>query len=476
MSSLQTLYKSILATCWLAPDKDGKILLDLAFDKSEKTPFLVEGRQLVMPTDAQLKAYHPDKVVVFHPLQEFINRGESEVVKALRHQLNARINYSILAISTALFQLVSSSAEHRNLSPEQRELLLKVNDTDMAASGRYAEFVTRGFSKKPQSYFTSIYLKKAGTFHGEKHARVGVVSFPFYEEFNLSDKELKLKKTDAENYKNMLEFMFPGSIDDAEAYNAYSDNTDAPWLDCLLKTSYNLAARLNELLDLYGDYIDNAKEYQFNLDWIDAIDNIDAYRTEIRRIPIQKGNEGTADVKPPETASAEMASRTLPAPRGQEQHRQQPEVPSYQRQPVPVVQQPPQVVQQQVVYVDQYGRPIPPPQQYQQAPVQAPGLVYNESGKVDFRSISASVPAVAAAAMVSTPITEWQNAQLARANPAYGYPQAPVNPGYGPAVAPVAVARYTGAAPGQAYDPRYQQQQRYPQAGYPSRGPLISNI
>ena len=91
MSKLLHLYENILDYCSMKPDSKGKVNISFVFEDGkdgEVTPAMLEGRQLVMPTPEQFKTYDPDKVIIFHPLQEYVNRGESEVVKSLRYQLN----------------------------------------------------------------------------------------------------------------------------------------------------------------------------------------------------------------------------------------------------------------------------------------------------------------------------------------------------------------------------------------------------
>ena len=408
MAKLIQLYENILDYCSMKPNTKGEVNISFVFDDGgDVSPAMLEGRQLVMPIDEQFKKYDPDKVIVFHPLQEYVNRGESEVVKALRYQLNVRINYTVLVVASALLELVGSPALHKNLTPEQRELLLQVPGAELTSAARFMEFAVKRFSDASSRFFTNIYLKKAGTYQGQKHARVGVVQFPIYE--LLKSGEVKFKKNDEETFRSILNFMFPGSMDEVEAYNSFSDHRDAPWLDCLLKTSYNLAQRLNDLIRLYKPYIEDAEKYLFNEDWVDELDNIEAYRAEIRRIPSQKGNEGTIEKEGKQDQTV-LAQRPVPAPVEKSQPLQQPMPPG-----PPLVQQQPFYQQPQMPqYPQQYQQPAMQPQMYQQPPMQQPmptTLQTTESGKLDFKSIEATNPMVAAAGMVSTPITQWQQAQ-----------------------------------------------------------------
>lgn len=466
MPKLLKLYEDILDYCSMTASKDGKIRISFLSSKNgDEIPVLLDEKRLVMPVDEQFSQYDPEKVVIFHPLQEYTNRGESEVVKALRYQLNVRINYTVLAVASALLEIIASPALHRNLTPEQRELLIQLRDADIAAAGRFMEFAVKRFSNDSSRLFANIYLKKAGTYKGEKHSRVGVVQFPIYEILN--DPELKLKKGDAEIFRSLIEFIFPGSADDTEAYNSFSDHRDAPWLDCLLKTSYNLTSRLNELLDIYKGYIDDVDQYVFNTEWLDELENIEAYRAEIRRIPPQKGNHGVIEEpekKPPTSMPAyptTQAPTVVPAPR-------QP-VPQQPAQPQQPVYPPPNVnmAAQVIIGYDPYGRPIYGPAQapmpYQQPMPQQQGLQVTDSGKLSFDSVVANNPVLAASPMVQTPLTEWHQQQMMQqAQPVY------VDPRFGQQ--PYQQVYQQPYPPGAYMDPRMVQQgyvdPRYVQQAY----------
>lgn len=462
MSKLTTLYQDILSYCSMKVNGEDEV--DVVLDDDTK-PALIEGRRIVMPTTHHLKNYHPDKVVVFHPLQEYIDRGESEVVKKLRHHLNVRINYTTFTIATALLKLVNSPKLHRDLDPEQRELIRAISTIDDKTEANFVDFVLKYYAERSNRFFTSIYLKKAGTYQGKKHARVGVVSFPIYD--LLKDRDVKMRPVDREAFKALLAFMFPDSEENIEAYNSYSDSNDAPWLDTLLRTSYNLTQRLNELLALYGTYIDDADSFVFNVNWLNGMDNIDQYRVDIRRIPSQKGNEGTVEKEGEKERSTISAARPTPPPASKQESSayltapppiQPPQYPQMPYQPVPQMgypQQPPGYQQAPPPGYPPVGYPpVGYPQHQQQQP--APGLQMTESGKLDFRSVEATNPMVAMAGMVSTPITEWQRQQQAPQPSMY------LQQGYVDPRLAYADPRLGGHIPMQGY----QQPGMYPQQGY----------
>ena len=459
MSKLIELYKKALSFCSMEADKEGAVSIGFVFDKKDKLDVKLDGKQLYLPTQENLKSFDPEKAVIFHPLMEYVNRGESDIVKLMRNQLNVRINYTTLTVCSHLLRLLTSPAEHKKLTPEQRELLLEVNTDDMQINERFMSFVANRFANATNRFFTNIYLKKAGTFQGQKHARVGVVQFPFYEAFEGTDKELKLKKGDKEVFQALFNFVFPGSLEkfnasapseEAEAYNNFSDNRDAPWLCCLFKTAGGLAERLNYLIDLYGDFIPNKNDYLFNMSWSDTTENFESfehYRLDIKLIPAQRGNEGSSD-----DSKVEVAPQTIVA------------LPEPTRQAP--IQQPPQA---------QYYDPRLP--QAQQQPVVRQEIRKNADGSVNFDEAMQRNPALMAGAFVNTPLTQWQQQQqmpmmhpgMMGQNPMGGWGQMPgqMMAYQDPRIAPMGRHQhYTGMAP--------QGQMGYANQMYPGRSGVIN--
>lgn len=467
MSKLLKLYEEILEFCNMKPDSKGA--LNLVFDDQTK-PILIDGRRLVLPTEHNLKHYNAEKQVVFHPLQEYIDRGESDVVKRLRQQLNVRINYVAFSVMSSLFGIFASPAIHRDLTPEQRDLLLQIPKADASTKTNFIDFVVKNYAGHENRFFCNIYLKKSGTYRGTKHPRIGVVTFPFYE--MVSNVETKIRKNDRENFAAMLSFVFQDSASDPEAFNAYSDKHDAPWLNALLRTSYNLASRLNELIDLYTEHIDDAASLKFNLSWIDAMEDLRPYRSDIMKIPSQRGNEGSL---PSEEVAAPAASAPASVP-----------VPVPAQAPAPAMYPTPLPPQYQVPGQPQYPAGMP---------VQPPPAPKSADGKISFREIEQVNPVVAATPpMVQTlPMNPWMvrpgmmqpgmmpgmmpypgQVQAGRGVPAlapspslmYGNPAMGGYPGQYPGVYP---GQYPAQYPGQ-----YPAQAPAPYGAYPQSGAIYS--
>jgi hypothetical protein len=300
---LNEIYRSILLFSGLEADDKGYIssVLD-----GKKSPAFIDGRHMVLPLDSQLRNFNQDERIIFHPLSEGILRGESEVLAKLKNVINVKLNFTIGILASNLLELISSPEFHKRFTPEQAELLTSVNEADSKTSANFTSLMVQGVKNGADRTFVNIYLKRGGTHKQKRYARVGVVSFQMYEQL-IADKIDKIRVKDKETFKQLFEFMFP-NIQDTEEYNFGSESNIAPYLECLLRTAANVASRLNDLLVLYGEFMEDYESFMFDSDWMEHFTNIDALQSEIRKVPVQFGNEGEIIML---TETAPVAQQTM---------------------------------------------------------------------------------------------------------------------------------------------------------------------
>lgn len=371
---LLDLYERILNYVGVVVEKNGATSISIA-GRSE--PTMLNGKRLMMPTRDVLQSTDKD-IVIFHPFQEYVNRGESDVVRKMRRILNVRLNLAVTAVMDGLLRLLESPADHKKLDHQQRELLIAVTagklknvNGESVLRAKLATMIAKEFPTVPDSLCCNIFMKKSGTFQGVKHQRVGIVSFGFYEA--LERHASSFNKEQYATLEQLFEFIFPDSKEpSAEAWNGFSDSAECPWLDCLLKTSYNLVSRLRELTNLYSEFMtspetgDIPSELIFDVSWLDEIDNLKAYKQEILLIPSQAGNEGTVETAAPANqtlAAAATAAANAPI-----------------RAAVPNTQPAQQTVQQPV---QQFQQPMMQPQMMQQPMQQQPQVKTTADGRID---------------------------------------------------------------------------------------------
>jgi hypothetical protein len=372
--NLLELYKHILDSGGLIVDDKGCVSVNcekFVMDKSvitKNTPVLVEGKRLVLPTREHLQNSDKDLVQVFHPICENIMRGESVVINKLRNVLVTRLNFTIAGVINSILDLGASAEKQNRLNPDQIEVLSVAPQIDETTPSVFTEIITKTLASDKLNSIVDIYLKKSGIINGAKFSKVGVVSFPLYEELCKEEDVVygvKLRKKDKASFKAIFEYMFP-NIQEKGSYNRGSVSQIAPFLDSLMQSFMGVAGRINDIVEIFNTNIDCYDKLLINAEWVDAFRDLYPFLLEGQKIPMQAGNEGSTPKK------QEVAEPQQPA--------QQPQVTQPQLQyqtPTPVPQ--PQVYQQQ-----------PPVQQYQQP--QTPQPQKDSDGKLIFQSPFARQP------------------------------------------------------------------------------------
>ena len=370
-----SLYKAVLDAGGLVVDGDGFVSANSTLMGGKgNSPVLVSGKRLVLPTALHLSDPNKENKILFHPLSENILRGESEILTKFRSVLTIKLNYSFASIVAGLLDIAASVNQHKHLSPEQSEMLSAAKDADELMMSAFTQLCMKCVAGENGASFVKFYLKRAGVVNGVTYSRAGIISFPFYEELKKEQDSyfgVKLRKKDRLTLLALMEYIMP-NIDKPEAYNRGTNSEIAPFFDALMKAFMGVAGNINAMIELFKDKIEGVDLLMTNSDWVDVFDNLSCMLPEIRRIPMQAGNEGEA--KKTETPQVTHAN-----------------VQPLAYQP-PVVHAAPQPVYQ----------PTPQPQQWHHPqPQMAAPVVEKTSGGLDFQS-------------------------LLRANPALQYVQAPI--------------------------------------------------
>lgn len=367
-------YKSILSYCGMKADDSGKISLLLGGISRD---IKEDGKTVYLPLPEVLKHFDPATMMIFHPFLEHYNRGESKIVKMLRKTLSIRLNHSLVILIDNLLEVLGSAELHRKFTPEQRDFLISARTANPDHRLKLTEeLISKYFKDHPSSAVVSLYLKKSGTYRGERHLRVGVSSFPIYD-FLTKNRPATLSKAAAETALEIVKYVLPGSeVENGEGYNGFSDHSDIPWLDCLLNTGYQISGRLEELYTLFGDYLGEQAERHFDHAWLDEIGNLAKYRREIALIPDQSGNSGELDKPVPQPAAPQTAASIASNISLETAPVAQPGIREYNTKPMPA------------------------------QPVQQPTAQTHitSSGEIDFSK--AQNPATMMAGMMSTPLTQ----------------------------------------------------------------------
>lgn len=376
---LLDLYTALLKTASMEVTEDGYVSRRIG-ENSE--PATIGGKRLTLPTAEHLARPNLETEIIFHPLSEHILRGESEVLEDFRKSLNITLNFKMSVLMYQLLRLGTSTGDHGKLNPEQSEFLSYIKNADKDTLPHLKKLLGTMAHDQTQKGMVSIYLKRSGSVHKKRYARVGVVNFPLYQELcramesedhKVFGTKMRVSK-DIEPLKKLLEYMVPG-IDESEHYYRGSDSEVAPYLDALMKAVMAVGSTVNAQVDLFWKHLDQPEELQIEDGWVEVFDNLAVMLPEIRMIPMQAGNDG----KPSKAAETNTAVTVTTAPTAPASA-----LPAALTNPASTWQQPTMPA-------------------YQPAAVQK-----TASGKLDFNSVIANNPAVAAAG---------------------GYPMHPVIPG-----------------------------------------------
>jgi hypothetical protein len=286
--TLNEIYTAVLACAGMSVDSEGFISTKVG-DKS--LPALIDGKRMVLPTQFQLSNLKPDSAIVFHPLRENIMQGESPILNKLRKSIVVKLNYTFAIICQNLLDIIASTAVHHTLTPDQSMVLSIVTDVDkktLEVFNKIQEYSCKDNFANP---FVKIFLKKGGKVDDKTYSRAGIVSFPILEQ--LTDKAIEapcgisMRVKDREGLIKLYNFIFTASN-----YSVGSNTQVAPYVDALMNATAGPAGRLNDLLILYSNLIEDSDKLIFNSDWVDAFVNINDFIPEIRKIPMQLGNGG----------------------------------------------------------------------------------------------------------------------------------------------------------------------------------------
>jgi len=282
-------YAALLRDCYVWDD-DGEGLLTGHYG-GKSQPVTVEKQRLALPIPELLR--NPKEgVVVFHPMSEKINRGESPILKALKDYMLLRSQTVLINILRTLMDTAASPETHKKLGPKIAEYLKKVPEVDektVAALNKVLNIAAPGTD--PNKRLISYYLKH-GSSGTDDFARTCVVSFPIEDEFDNGEKTIfgvTMRPKDKERIKALFDYVL-GDAEDRKQYTFGSKNLDAPYFHSLTNAFYKVASRLNHILEKHKkQFPENFEELHMDLSWAEGLDNFALYRG---LIPSQDGNEG----------------------------------------------------------------------------------------------------------------------------------------------------------------------------------------
>lgn len=239
--------------------------------------------------------------------------------------MTARLNFTFAVLVGAMLDVSKRVEVHKTLSPDQAQLLTVGKSVSEKTHEIFSELCVR-IMNDPAMAFVSMFMKKSGVVDNESYRRVAVVSFPVYEELcKEQDKYfgMTLKPAERDNLKAIMEYVLP-NIGVAAKYNKGSNSDVAPYMDALMLAFGNIAGHFNDKIELFQKYIAEHEILAINSDWVEVFENLEAYRTQIKLVPQQAGNEGAGQVQ-----GVQPTMQPMPQPPQVVQPAQQPQPQAY---------------------------------------------------------------------------------------------------------------------------------------------------
>ena len=299
MIGLLDTYRSILyySGCRVNDNENCRIFAQLDSNSGTQALTLNGGRPWVLPTQENLKTAYDNNFAIFHPLNENIIKGESADVKRLRSCLLIHINYSLYTLIVAMLHIASSPELHATISPEQTDMCVKVKKITKEQKNLFEKLAWDAINRADGIYqLVYINLSRGSTLGDKKFSRVGNVTFPFFEKLKEGVEICgkKLNQADTKAFIRMFEYVFP-ELDKEGKYSFGSNSTVAPYLEALLKSSYNIVERILELYNNFENVLTDPIVFEFDLKWLEVFEDLKAYEPEIRKVCVTQSSSDYAD-------------------------------------------------------------------------------------------------------------------------------------------------------------------------------------
>lgn len=304
MDDLVEFYTSILPLASLSSGDGGKV--QFAFgDVSQE--FLVGGSPLLLPTPAVIDRNNQGSVI-FHPLAEITQKGESDVHAAFRKAVNITLNSTLRTIILTLISAAKGKVKELEQIPHiHLGLLGLLKDAD----DKMYDNISRMFKKIPFEDVTrslvNIYIKPQATIDGTNYRRGSIVTFPLYDDLVNKPEVLfgtHMRKTmDPQALRGLLEYIFP-DIKTEGMYSSGSMSDYYPTLDAFLRSVYKVWVRVNSIIDVVSTVDPELKTNAVSLEWKKLLDTSEKLIYWSKRVPVQPGSISTPVSTP---VSAQLA-------------------------------------------------------------------------------------------------------------------------------------------------------------------------
>lgn len=255
----------------------------------------IDNKHLTLPYFENLK--NPDNKIIFHPLNENYLNPETSTFNMYRKRLTLELNLKLSYLIINLITIASDIQLQQSIrSATLIDIVSNIGEADVVMVENFLNLIKASKQKNSEAFIFDIFLKKNGTLNNTPYAAIGKINFILPNEINkaLEDKEsgykvygVKLRKKDLIVFNNIFNIIFPDFTNE-EKYSEGTDNKVFRYLNILLKTSFIIASRINDI----NSHIESLKSSSLktedcysNLDWVNYLERLYELTTEIRQIP-----------------------------------------------------------------------------------------------------------------------------------------------------------------------------------------------
>ena len=351
--TMEEFYLSILDYAGMELDPEENII-----NKSETIgPLTLDGKDITLPYFDSLK--NPNGRTFFHLLNENYTTPETSMFLLYKRRLTLEINVRLSSLVVSLIKIASDpKIQQRIGKTELVKVISDIGEADHSIVEAFLKMSKVSMKTNDEGFLVDFFLKKNGLVDDVPFAAIGKVNFKMYKEVNESLSETgggyevfgtKFRKKDLCTVSNVFTALFPDI--DTNNYTDGTDNKIFRYLNMLLKISYMIHVRINEIGEMIAELNDetlHADEIILKENWVDKLETLYGMAGIIRAIPNQTDLSSEAKRLKLDESKAAAAQQQAPV-----------QQPSVQQAPVHQ-QQAPQFVPQ----------PPPQPTQMQQQPYQ----------------------------------------------------------------------------------------------------------
>lgn len=306
------LYKAVLEASGASIDEDG--LVSMTRPGEDPIPFMVSEKRLALPTPKLLNAgaFNPEgNLIAFHPICENVVLDTSPVLQKLETAMTFRLTWVMRELIMQLVTVAANPKLHKKMKVREHGLLSAMPDADEKTRDLLLK-VMENTTTVGQKKLLTLYVRKGGTFGGEKVSRLARFFPSIVDALDQEKRTLlgtQLRKADIPQFLALIEYLLP-EYRDSDRYASPSNASVAPTFHALVKTYAKVANQFNKIIDTHANQLQDADQLKIDTSWVDDVQDLSAYREQIPVLPGNDGAEGTrtAKVAKPTVAAPTTAS------------------------------------------------------------------------------------------------------------------------------------------------------------------------